>query len=176
MHHRLGWRERGWKKLEIQGRFLVVLWNSIWDTFFWQICCWVELMVGVCEKKKNMQTNHQNPCFSNMIIMFRFAAWFWVGATTSCVKKEQTQQRKEKWELVISVTMSDSSPSMPWQHKESYSIEPWRIGTLLFAAFHLRTAEGGRSRTGVIQIRTGSQALCEKWNLIARVDFYGESI
>lgn len=31
---------------------------------------------------------------------------------------------KEKVELVISVTMTDSAPLIPWQHEDFYSIEP----------------------------------------------------
>lgn len=111
----------------------------------------------------SMQINHQHLCFSHM---FCLPCLFRDGATI-CFKRANIVAGK-KWELVISVTMSDSTPLIPWQHKEFYSVEPMTNQDPDVHCFP--TAGGGRSRTELIQIKNGSQALYKRLNMIARVD------
>lgn len=65
--------------------------------------------------------------------------------------------------------MSDSTPPIPWQHKEFYSIEPMTNQDLDVRCFPTEDSRGREIKDGT-HLDQESQALCKKWNLIVRVE------
>lgn len=121
-----------------------------------------------------MQINHQHH-FSDIIWHVLISCLFRVGATT-CLKRANYSGRKK--ELVISVTMSDSAPLIPWQHKEFYPMEPMTNKDLDVHCFPTECSRGReiRDRTHSDQERSASfiwemkfdseSGFCPYWELI----------